>query len=413
MRYVTKCVTYLVSATVIAHNGDSSQEPGDESIRVGKSSVMKRSIFILLAVLVMQVMGGCASEPAPHKQLTPVIKAKAVPFSGYMYNCREQGNYGMYSYLVMAYPGNSQNFIEIIQVFLEKTFKLNQRNKSVDKGLLNNVFIPLWSSPPSWVREVGIEDHEQLDATARWVAQNYDYKCARLIMRSIPKSNRNSIYVMSSLARLTTGGKSSIVMIQEVSNSAEPSRFKLVDEFFKKIWHQRHWTEQSVKDVAALLTLAVEGDSSADQLDVPISEFLSEVEPDQKMEEAQANAESQVLAGSEETTAALGQDGETDAVDGKNSLADQFDVPISGDLSEVEPDQKMEDAQANAESQVLAVPGQDGETEKQQDNKKMAEEEKLQVDTDERQVVISKPIDNVPLSTKGSGSGIITVVLPN
>lgn len=323
---------------------------------------MKRSICILFAVLVVQVMGGCASEPVPRKQLTPVIEAKAVPFSGYMYNCREQDNYGMFSYLVMAYPGNSQNFIETIQVFLEKTFKLNQQNKSIDKDLLNNVFIPLWSSPPSWVREVDIKDRERLDATARWIAQNYDYKCARLIMRSISKPNRNSIYVMSSLARLTTGGKSSIVMIQEVSDGIEPSRFNLINEFFKKTWHQRHWTEQSVKDVAELLLLAVEGNSLTEQLDVPASGFLSEVEPDQKTEDAQTDVESQVLAGSEET---------------------------------------------------IAVPRQDDETEKQPDTIKTAEKEKLQAAAEGKQIVISRPIDDVLLPTKGIGSGIITVVLPN
>lgn len=313
---------------------------------------MKRSICILFAVLVVQVMGGCASEPVPRKQLTPVIEAKAeaAPFSGYMYNCREQDNYGMFSYLVMAYPGNSQNFIETIQVFLEKTFKLNQQNKSIGKDLLNNVFIPLWSSPPSWVREVDIKDRERLDATARWIAQNYDYKCARLIMRSISKPNRNSIYVMSSLTRLTTGGKSSIVMIQEVSDGIEPSRFNLINEFFKKTWHQRHWTEQSVKDVAELLLLAVEGNSLTEQLDVPASGFLSEGEPDQKTEDAQADVESQALAGSEET---------------------------------------------------VAVPRQGGE------------KEKRQAAAEGKQIVISRPIDDVLLPTKGIGSGIITVVLPN
>jgi hypothetical protein len=61
---------------------------------------------------------------------------------------------------------------------------------------------------------------------------------------------------MSSLARLTAEGKPSIVMIQEVNNGTEPSRFNLINEFFKKTWHQRHWTEQSVKDVAEMLLLA-------------------------------------------------------------------------------------------------------------------------------------------------------------
>ena len=236
--------------------------------------MLVRSLSFVFFIFTALSIYSCADDPIQPVQ--PVAVMEEAIYEGYMQNCSEPGHFGLYSYLLVAYPGNGQNFIDTIRVFLEKATRLQQQNRSADRRLLNMNFIPLWNNPPAWVSKVDLDNTDELDAAARWLAQNYDHKCARSLMSSISASGRNSIYIASSLTRLSTTSKSPMILAQKVNTGTGPSHLELIDEYFKKTWHPRQWTDHALSDVAKMLQLSLKDNDPADDMDIPVSDFLLE-----------------------------------------------------------------------------------------------------------------------------------------
>lgn len=211
-------------------------------------------------------------------------------------NCKETGHYGLYSYfLVPNVPANNQNFIESIKLFMYKSRRSAFQNRQVDSRLINNTYVPIWAAPPGWVLTTDIDNEEQLEIAARWVVQNYDFKCARRILKKIPGLNMSDQYLVSSLSRLTKVAANDDTMVQRISLDDEGLNIPLIREYYKKTWHQRSWNRQSISHVAKLLSLSLGSNLSAEgDMVTPISDFLAgtadeDVGPEESTEPQDAN----------------------------------------------------------------------------------------------------------------------------
>jgi len=286
--------------------------------------MLQQVVSLIFILLVLGAIAGCTSEPIePSPPPVVEVKNEVITFGGYMQDCQEHGGFGLYSYLLMAYPGNSERFIQSIRILVEKSSRLKhqKQNNAIDEHLVNNTFIPLWSSPPAWVTEIDINNTDDLDAAARWLAQNYDHKCARELMKSSPEPGRNSIYIFSSLTRLSTGNKPAVVLIQEINDGVSALHLDVIDEYFKVSWYARRWTEKSLKNMGAILSYALNPIDTAIELDTPVSRFLSDSDEElQQMDSALVNS--------------LGQaDGDSLSVDNERT---RQDLTGKGELKESE-----------------------------------------------------------------------------
>lgn len=317
--------------------------------------MLQKVVSGFFTLLVVGAIAGCSSEPIEHSSppLTEV-KKKEVSFGGYMQNCQEHGDFGLYSYLLMAYSGNSQNFIETIRTFIEKASRLkrHQQNNSVDEHLMNNTYIPLWSTPPTWVRKVDIEKQNDLDAAARWLAQNYDHKCARELMKSISDPGRNSIYILSSLTRLSRNNKPTIVLIQEINDGISAPNFDLIDEYFRKTWYQRRWTEEEVKTIAEILSFSVNPTETVVEFEIPLSDFMSDPQEELQqmnstLENSAEQADGNSLAVDSEQTRQELIGNEELKVNKNPEESDRKNTPVSGHENQL--------PQRNSKKKVISI----------------------------------------------------------
>lgn len=224
----------------------------------------------------------CASRPdiAFEPLVTtnrPTDSGLALVKSSLMQNCKETGHFGLYSYFLVPHaPANNQNFIESIKLFMYKSRRMAYQNREADPRLVNNTYVPIWADPPEWVLATDIDNDDQLEIAARWVVQNYDFKCARRMVKKIPGLTMSDQYLVSSLSRLTKVAANDDMMVQRISLDSEEINIPLIQEYYKKTWHQRSWNRQSISHVARLLSLSLENDSSLDgEIGAPISGFLA------------------------------------------------------------------------------------------------------------------------------------------
>ena len=251
----------------------------------------------IVIAMITPFLYACASQVTPEVQpkaqsASSVKQAVAETFVAnhtLMRNCDEAGFYGLYSYvLVASVPSNNQylEFVESLKLFIQKSRRVAIHNRKADEDYMNNTYIPIWSAPPAWVKEVNVEDSEQLDAAARWVALNYDYQCAKKIIRKIPSLNKSDLYVVSSLTKLARENNATDMIIQRIREAGEDIDFPLIEEYYKKTWHQRHWNRSSIILVSRLLRMSLSGEAIREEdLGIPISGYLAGTMDDELSEE--------------------------------------------------------------------------------------------------------------------------------
>ena len=205
-------------------------------------------------------------------------------------NCKESGQYGLYSYYLVANPASNDNsdFLENIKLFIQKSRRSAYQNRKADVRYMNNTYIPIWIDPPDWVSEVNIDNELQLDTAARWMALNYDYQCAKRILSKIPDLNNSNHYLVSSLSKLAEvkGEEMPDMMVQCICKENREANFPMITEYYKKTWHQRYWDRRSISQVARLLKLSLTASGvSEEDLGVPISDFLAGTEADATLDE--------------------------------------------------------------------------------------------------------------------------------
>jgi hypothetical protein len=256
-------------------------------------------------MLLLFCLAACASRP--DIAFEPLVTTNGTTDSGLalvksslMQNCKETGHFGLYSYFLVPHaPANNQNFIESIKLFMYKSRKMAYQNRKADPRLINNTYVPIWADPPEWVLATDIDNEDQLEIAARWVVQNYDFKCARRMVKKVPGLAMSDQFLVSSLSRLTKIAANDDMMVQRISLDSEEVNIPLIQEYYKKTWHQRSWNRQSISHVARLLSLSLDNDSSADgEMGVPISGFLAGTtdKPVDSEEPVQPQGANQVLS---------------------------------------------------------------------------------------------------------------------
>jgi hypothetical protein len=168
-----------------------------------------------------------------------------------MVNCQESTEYGLNNYLLVNHKPVAERYnylIVYIKHILIKSLLANQQNTDTEKASLSNVFIPVWIPPPNWVTRIKNEDIDNPESVARWIAMNYDYKCARELLKSTHLVDTNYFYIASSLSLLSSANTETL-MARRLNDFGAEGNTEIIDGFFKNTLLPRKWTTQNMQNV--------------------------------------------------------------------------------------------------------------------------------------------------------------------
>lgn len=179
----------------------------------------------------------------------------------FVVDCKVSKSHGLQSYYLFAQQpvfNAHTDALKETEFLLRKISRIKQRYKNTPLEKQHIFYIPVSFEPQSWVQDPQEDDFA---AAARWVLHNYDYQCAKDLLRPFPFINKKGSYILSSNSPLipaqpsndSDGSKSpehplwrSPVLVQDLSNSKPEKSTFWLETFLKKSWQPRQWETMNV-----------------------------------------------------------------------------------------------------------------------------------------------------------------------
>lgn len=174
--------------------------------------------------------------------------------SPFIINCKAEQNYGLHSY----YLFNKQPVfnahtaaLKQIEFLLRKISKVKKLYANGTTNQQHGIYIPVSFKPQSWILQASEKD---FSAAARWVVHNYDYQCAKKLLKAFPSASNKGPYFLSSLEQLQIKSDPnspwrSPILIQDLSDIDTSKSVFWITAFVKKSWQPRQW---QLSDLPAL-----------------------------------------------------------------------------------------------------------------------------------------------------------------
>lgn len=203
-----------------------------------KKIIIKSSLFTTLFLLIQAP--GFAS--APNADLSNI----------FIVDCKTNKNYGLHSYYLFLQQPVFQahtNALKQTEYLLRKMNKIKLLYSNALSSKQQTVFIPVSFEPQSWVQQPQEAD---FGAAARWIMHNYDYQCAKTLLKPFPKLSDAGPYLLSSTQKLLPENLSAQrpwripVLVQNLSESTPEKSLYWLEMFFKKSWQPRQWLSENL-----------------------------------------------------------------------------------------------------------------------------------------------------------------------
>ncbi len=129
------------------------------------------------------------------------------------------------------------------EFLLQKISKIKTLYATTPLKQQHSFYIPVSFKPQSWVLQPTKDD---FPAAARWILHNYDYQCAKKLLKPFSTINAGGPYFLSSLEKLKANPEPNVpwrsaVLIQNLSDIEYKKSLFWLSTFFKKSWQPRLW----------------------------------------------------------------------------------------------------------------------------------------------------------------------------
>lgn len=265
---------------------------------------MRRIFYTTLLFLTSVMVTGCASSTDPAINPPPPPVPASLPNISLMQHCQEYAEYGLNNYFLINHKPVAERYnylISYVQQIVYNSLKTSREHADSDKSTLSNVFIPVWITPPNWVAYINEDDVDKMKAVARWIAMNYDYKCARELLQSTHLVDTEYFYIASSLSNLSHAEYGSL-MARKLSDFGKEGNEEVIDEFFKNTRQPRIWTTHNMQNVFDLLDMSFNKPATGADAKEPANTTLSGPESDNVTPPSTDSAQS---PGNEQTDSTL------------------------------------------------------------------------------------------------------------
>lgn len=238
---------------------------------------LKQALFAVSLLFVFFPGSGFASEQSESADI-------------FIVDCKTTQHYGLNSYFLLLHPPVFQahtQALKLTEFLLQKIHTTKLLSPNAPLAQRQVIYIPVSFEPQSWVQHPQKED---FDAAARWVMQNYDYQCAKALMKPFPQLVANGPYILSSSQKLFPENLNMLtsalnpVLAQDLSNTETLQAFSWLELFFEKSWQPRQW--QSM-DLPGLQQVMLKGlfDPESQNMVGPKTTLAAEQFPETKSEQ--------------------------------------------------------------------------------------------------------------------------------
>jgi len=162
----------------------------------------------------------------------------------------EKPGYGLYSYLLFGSPPSNaeqkERYRQAISAYLKIFPAIEGLEEYLPLRQLNLTYVLLDSTPPPQI-------------TAEWVLAHYNYTRARILLRAVPKAQRDGPYIISCCLPLT--GVTTLTgqyLYQDLSAVPRKLVFEWVKQFRHQAAQENFSTASGVRNLTLNLLTAIE-----------------------------------------------------------------------------------------------------------------------------------------------------------
>lgn len=205
-----------------------------------KKSTLKHTLFTVSALFYFSQTPSIASETSSNLNNIFIVE------------CKTNFDYGLHSYYLFLHQPVFQaqsKALKQTEVLLRQINNNKQQNPNTPISSQQSLYIPVSFEPQSWVTHPKEDDFE---AAARWIMQNYDYQCAKMLLEPFPQLTDKGPYILSSIQKLLPPNLTTAtpwrnpVLTQNLSNIEPVQSLHWLDMFFKESSQPRQWAEMDL-----------------------------------------------------------------------------------------------------------------------------------------------------------------------
>ena len=206
---------------------------------------LKHTLFAISGLLFLCQLPSFASNPDANSGNILIV------------DCKTELDYGLNSYYLFLHHPVFQahsNALEQTEFLLRKISKIKQLYPNTPLDKQHTIYIPVSFEPQSWVSQPKEGD---FNAAARWILQNYDFQCAKTLLKPFPQLTDSGPYILSSsnkiqprklLPKIPSVATSAHnpVLVQNLSTIKPAKSIDWLEMFFKKSWQPRQWEAENL-----------------------------------------------------------------------------------------------------------------------------------------------------------------------
>ena len=159
----------------------------------------------------------------------------------------EESGYGLYSYLLLGSPPGEaarDRYLKALEAFVSLIPDIAGLEEYVQRRELNIAYVPVRAAPGQ-------------APSGAWALDNYDYARARVLLRNLPRSNREGPYLLAALRPLTSAGGQGPYLLQDLSAVPPHLAASWVKEFLNQAAQERFWEERRAVQLASRMRVTI------------------------------------------------------------------------------------------------------------------------------------------------------------
>ncbi len=219
--------------------------PGAYAATVSVRGADESATECVIRVVVRRDAGGRGMAPAPPG--APASPSRETGRSMLLPGKSEESGYGLYSYFLLGSPPSeaaSDRYVKALDSFLRLVPDIAGLEEYVERRELNIAYLPVRAAPGQ-------------APSAAWALDNFDYARARVLLRNIPRPNREGPYLLAALEPLTSRAGQGPYLVQDLSAVPPHLAASWVREFLNQAAQERFWEERTTVRLANRLRLTI------------------------------------------------------------------------------------------------------------------------------------------------------------
>lgn len=159
----------------------------------------------------------------------------------------EESGYGLYSYFLLGAPPSEaarDRYLKALESFMTLIPDIAGLEEYVERRELNIAYVPVRAAPAQ-------------APSATWALDNFDYARARVLLRNLPRPNREGPYLLAALKPLASAGAQGPYLLQDLSAVPPHLAASWVREFLNQAAQERFWEERTTVRLASRLRMTI------------------------------------------------------------------------------------------------------------------------------------------------------------